>query len=79
MEPWTVNNTDTSGANEHGLRSSWRHLWLKVATAKGYIALRCEATQPTWPPYTRSTNVSLMVASPHLSMFTASGNNSYTF
>ncbi|CAB3251861.1 unnamed protein product [Arctia plantaginis] len=73
-EPWLVNNTQVSAANEFGLRSSWRSLKLRVATTKGYMALRCEATQPTFPPYTRSTNKTLEIArSPHLSMFTAAG------
>ncbi|XP_012546252.2 uncharacterized protein LOC105841696 [Bombyx mori] len=75
-EPWMVNNTKVSGANDFGLRSSWRSLRLRVATARDYLHLRCEATQPTWPPYVRSTNATLMVASPHLSMFTASGTKS---
>ncbi|CAB3253039.1 unnamed protein product [Arctia plantaginis] len=76
-EPWLVNNTQVSAANEFGLRSSWRSLKLRVATTKGYMALRCEATQPTFPPYTRSTNKTLEIArSPHLSMFTAAGSSS---
>ncbi|KOB64048.1 Uncharacterized protein OBRU01_25192, partial [Operophtera brumata] len=72
-EPWLVNNTQVSSANEHGLRSSWRALRIRVGTTKGYIGLRCEATQPTWPPFIRAANASLVIArSPHLSMFTAS-------
>ncbi|KAJ0177470.1 hypothetical protein K1T71_007479 [Dendrolimus kikuchii] len=74
-EPWMVNNTQVSAANEFGLRSSWRALRLRVATTNSHMALRCEATQPTWPPYVRSTNTTIVVArSPHLSMFTASGS-----
>ncbi|KAG6460658.1 uncharacterized protein LOC115450371 [Manduca sexta] len=73
-EPWMVNNTQVSGPNEFGLRSSWRSLRLRVATARGFLLLRCEATQPTWPPYMRSTNATIIVTSPHLSKFTASGS-----
>ncbi|XP_021190692.2 uncharacterized protein LOC110376522 [Helicoverpa armigera] len=72
-----LNNTQVSSANDFGLRSSWRSLRLRVATSRGFMALRCEATQPTWPPYTRATNATLVVArSPHLSMFTAAGSSS---
>lgn len=76
-EPWMVNFTQVSLANDFGLRSSWRSLRLRVASSKGYMSLRCEATQPTYPPYKRSTNKTLEIArSPHLSMFTAAGSNS---
>ncbi|XP_026729627.1 uncharacterized protein LOC113495208 [Trichoplusia ni] len=79
-EPWMVNNTQVSSANNFGLRSSWRSLRLRVSSVKGFMALRCEATQPTWPPYTRVTNATLVIArSPHLSMFTAAGSNSAAF
>ncbi|KAJ8729845.1 hypothetical protein PYW07_016883 [Mythimna separata] len=72
-----LNNTQVSSANDFGLRSSWRALRLRVATSKGFMALRCEATQPTWPPYIRAANATLVVArSPHLSMFTAAGSSS---
>ncbi|RVE42517.1 hypothetical protein evm_012825 [Chilo suppressalis] len=74
MEPWMVNNTSVSLPNEFDLRSSWRSLHLRVNPHTPAISVRCEATQPTWPAYIRSTNASLIVArTPHLSMFTASG------
>ncbi|RVE40165.1 hypothetical protein evm_015185 [Chilo suppressalis] len=75
MEPWMVNNTSVSLPNEFDLRSSWRSLHLRVNPHTPAISVRCEATQPTWPAYIRSTNASLIVArTPHLSMFTASGS-----
>lgn len=75
-EPWMVNNTKVSPANDFGLRSSWRSLRLRVNTVRAVVFVRCEATQPTWPPYVRSTNASLVVArSPHLSMFTAASGS----
>ncbi|XP_075973933.1 uncharacterized protein LOC142975128 [Anticarsia gemmatalis] len=77
IESWMINNTQVSAPNEFGLRSSWRSLRLRVATTKSYMALRCEATQPMFPPYMRSTNKTLEIArSPHLSMFTAAGSSS---
>ncbi|XP_045772361.1 uncharacterized protein LOC123872219 [Maniola jurtina] len=76
-EPWLNDNTEVSQADEYGLRSSWRPLRVRVATGRGFMAIRCEATQPSRPPYTRSTNASLVVArSPNLSMYTASGSSS---
>ncbi|CAG4950173.1 unnamed protein product [Parnassius apollo] len=76
-EPWMVDNTEYSAPDEYGLRSSWRAMRLRVNTPKSVIALRCEATQPVRPAFTRSANTSLIVArSPHLSMFTASGSSS---
>ncbi|XP_050684371.1 uncharacterized protein LOC126979169 [Leptidea sinapis] len=75
-EQWMNDHTQVSGADNYGLRSSWRALQFKVTVARGLIGLSCEATQPTRPPFTRSTNVTLVVArSPHLSMFTASGSS----
>ncbi|XP_052750509.1 uncharacterized protein LOC113522296 [Galleria mellonella] len=75
-EPWMVNHTQVSHPDEFGLRTSWRSLRVRVNTPRGYMAVRCEATQPIWPPFVRSTNATLVVArSPHLSMFTASGIN----
>ncbi|XP_014354954.2 uncharacterized protein LOC106708017 [Papilio machaon] len=74
-EPWMVDNTEVSSADEYGLRSSWRPMRLRVNTPKGDVSLRCEATQPVRPPYVRSNNLTLVVArSPHLSMFTAAGS-----
>ncbi|KAL4714900.1 hypothetical protein ACJJTC_014271 [Scirpophaga incertulas] len=79
-EPWMVNNTQVSYPNEFGLRNSWRSLRLRVNTLRSLVSVRCEATQPTWPPYVRSANASLVVArSPHLSMFTASGSSTTVF
>ncbi|XP_013146793.1 PREDICTED: uncharacterized protein LOC106109736 [Papilio polytes] len=76
-EPWMVDNTEVSSADEYGLRSSWRPMRLRVNTPKGDVSLRCEATQPVRPPYIRSSNTTLVVArSPHLSMFTAAGSSS---
>ncbi|XP_046959855.1 uncharacterized protein LOC124529948 [Vanessa cardui] len=76
-EPWMSDNTEVSSADDFGLRSSWRPLRVRVATARGFIAVRCEANQPTRPPYMRSSNATLVVArSPHLSMYTASGSSS---
>ncbi|CAK1596570.1 unnamed protein product [Parnassius mnemosyne] len=76
-ETWMVDNTEISSPDEYGLRSSWRPMRLRVNTPKSVIDLRCEATQPVRPAFTRSTNTSLIVArSPHLSMFTASGSSS---
>ncbi|CAH2037140.1 unnamed protein product, partial [Iphiclides podalirius] len=76
-EPWMIDNTETSGSDEYGLQSSWRPMRLRVNIPEGEIAIRCEAVQPTRPPYVRSTNFSLVVArSPHLSMFTALGSSS---
>ncbi|XP_063825168.1 uncharacterized protein LOC135074727 isoform X1 [Ostrinia nubilalis] len=73
VEPWSINYTRVSAPDEWGLRSTWRYLRLRVNTTRGSVAIRCDAMQPTWPPYIRSTNASLVVArSPHLSMFTAS-------
>ncbi|XP_032524283.2 uncharacterized protein LOC116775506 [Danaus plexippus] len=75
-EPWINDNTEESSADEFGLRSSWRALRVRATTIKGYITVRCEATQPTRPPYTRSSNATLNIArSPHLSMYTASGSS----
>ncbi|XP_041978458.1 uncharacterized protein LOC121732589 isoform X2 [Aricia agestis] len=72
-EPWMNDNTEMSPADEFGLRASWRPIRFRVTTAKGVITARCEATQPTRPPYSRATNATIMIArSPHLSMFTAS-------
>ncbi|CAG9785964.1 unnamed protein product [Diatraea saccharalis] len=80
MEPWMVNNTQVSPPNEFNLRSSWRSLRLRVNTQRAAVSVRCEATQPTWPPFVRSTNASLVVArTPHLSMFTASGSLSTAY
>ncbi|XP_050561088.1 uncharacterized protein LOC118264549 [Spodoptera frugiperda] len=71
------NNTPVSNANDFNLRSSWRAIRLRVATSRGFMALRCEAIQPMQPPYIRATNATLVVArSPHLSMFTAAGSSS---
>ncbi|KAL0841592.1 hypothetical protein ABMA28_015251 [Loxostege sticticalis] len=76
VEPWTINNTHVSGPDEYGLRSSWRSLRIRVNTPRGAVAVRCDATQPTWPPYVRTTNTTLVVArSPHPFMFTASGSS----
>ncbi|CAH2209538.1 jg1453 [Pararge aegeria aegeria] len=75
-DPWMSDNTEVSAADNFGLRSSWRPLRVRVATGRGFMAIRCEATQPSRPPYTRSTNASLVVArSPHLSMYTALGSS----
>ncbi|XP_039754311.1 uncharacterized protein LOC120629434 [Pararge aegeria] len=75
-DPWMSDNTEVSAADNFGLRSSWRPLRVRVATGRGFMAIRCEATQPSRPPYTRSTNASLEVArSPHLSMYTALGSS----
>ncbi|CAH3898943.1 unnamed protein product [Pieris brassicae] len=78
MEQWMSMNdhTEVSTADDYGLRSSWRPLRFRVTTVRAAISLTCEATQPTRPSFTRSTNLTLAVArSPHLSMFTASGSN----
>ncbi|CAK1547401.1 unnamed protein product [Leptosia nina] len=73
IEQWMNDHTEVSTADDFGLRSSWRPLRFRVTTVRGAIGLTCEATQPTRPSFTRSTNVTLGVArSPHLSMFTAS-------
>ncbi|KAI5652145.1 hypothetical protein NE865_00483 [Phthorimaea operculella] len=76
IEPWMSDNTETSDPDRDGLRTSWRALQIKVATPRPFVDLRCEATQPVKPVYTRSSSVKMYVArSPHLSssMFTASG------
>ncbi|XP_052740074.1 uncharacterized protein LOC112055372 [Bicyclus anynana] len=76
-DPWMSDNTEVSPADEHGLRSSWRALRVRVGAGRALLEVRCEATQPSKPPYTRSTSTGLMVArSPHLSMYTASGSSS---
>ncbi|KAI8436322.1 hypothetical protein MSG28_004359, partial [Choristoneura fumiferana] len=73
FEPWVVDNTEVTEADSDGLRRSWRPLKIKITSGR-FVSLRCEAMQPTHPPYMRSTNASLTVArSPHLGMFTASG------
>ncbi|XP_026324897.1 uncharacterized protein LOC113233883 [Hyposmocoma kahamanoa] len=76
LEPWMSDNTEVSAPDYDGLRASWRLLRLKVNTARDFMSLRCEATQPTRPPYVRSTSANLIVArTPHLSMFTALGGS----
>ncbi|XP_073944865.1 uncharacterized protein [Choristoneura fumiferana] len=75
FEPWVVDNTEVTEADSDGLRRSWRPLKIKITSGR-FVSLRCEAMQPTHPPYMRSTNASLTVArSPHLGMFTASGSS----
>ncbi|XP_013199535.2 uncharacterized protein LOC106142354 [Amyelois transitella] len=75
IEPWMLNYTQVSAPDESGLRYSWRSVRVRVNTIRGYMGLRCEATQPTWPPFVRSTNATIIVArSPHLSSYlSASG------
>ncbi|CAG9134999.1 unnamed protein product [Plutella xylostella] len=78
-ESWLY-HTEVSPPNEFGLRASWRTLRFRVpsANARSQVSLRCEATQPTRPPYSRASDATVVIdRSPHLSMFTASvWNNS---
>ncbi|KAG7302556.1 hypothetical protein JYU34_012481 [Plutella xylostella] len=80
-ESWLY-HTEVSPPNEFGLRASWRTLRFRVpsANARSQVSLRCEATQPTRPPYSRASDATVVIdRSPHLSMFTASGSSEPTY